>query len=55
METKMMYRVWYGPKQEKQALFTDKADAARFAEVMGEGPYTSSYMDKLTWEVQIFD
>ena len=53
METKMMYRVWYGSKLEKHALFTEKADAERFAEVMGEGPYGCSSIDRIPWEVQL--
>ena len=47
METKMMYRVWYGASLEKQALFTEKADAARFAEVM------NGCLNAFKWTVQI--
>ena len=47
MESKTMYRVEYGPKLSKEALFTDKTDAAIFAEVM-EG-----CLSTFGWSVQI--
>ena len=46
-EKKMVYRVWYGPRIEKEAFFTEKDAAEAFAKLVGGN------MNAYRWEMQI--
>ena len=47
METKMVYRVWYGPHIEKEAFFTEKEAAEGFAKLV------NGRLNVYKWQMQI--
>lgn len=48
MEKKMVYRVWYGKKLEKEAFFTEEVEAEDFARLI-----KGAVMNHYRWEMNI--